>query len=64
MGGLVQGVVIEYAPRKDQSLALAAAALGEALHTEGIAASTAPNSELDAYPDRIRVKVEKSRDCR
>ena len=59
MGGLVQGVVIEYAPRKDQSLALAAAALGEALHTEGIAASTAPNSELDAYPDRIRVKVGK-----
>lgn len=59
MGGLVVGVIIEFAPDKTEVFGPAATALAEILTSEGIDAMATANDEITNYPDRIKIKVGK-----
>lgn len=57
--GLVIGVIVEYAPEKEEEFGAAAHALADALNTEGVLASALANAEMSDHADRIRIKVGK-----
>lgn len=59
MAGLVEGVVVEYAPASKNVLAPAAAALAASLNSNGIEAVARENSELKEAADRVKIKVGK-----
>ena len=56
-GGLVVGVVVEFAPNMSDELGQAAHTLAEALNAESIAVSAVANAEMASHPDRVRIKV-------